>query len=414
MARPTRSSMISPDDITIAHITTQTAQQMYLLGEDSGTGEDFSHRKDWIIDIMAHQSLFMAIDILRFAIMDNHVHFLLRTRPDIVRGWSDQEVARNYLQLCPRYNRRRKVDGKWVYEAREPRQCDIDEIVNDKNKLKKIRQKLSSLSFWMQLLKQKVARRSNLEVQKEGETKGAFWKGRFHMTVIHSREYLLACAVYIDLNPYRAKMTDSLEGYQYTSVYMQLVEVFGGMLERGDLSQADCGSLRRFPESVMLSPIEFIEQQNQQLPASEASASQDSESQLGVEESSSGDPGGQKPAGRCSDTGFLEITEEQYLELLTWCLEQRAADREGPVSGLEHAVVTSYGMSSWTWNDRLRRFSKLCRYEAGVSRRKLFEGVCGKSTAAMELALRDAENGLMARTGASEGQVPAGPQDYAI
>ena len=93
MARPTRSSMISPDDITIAHITTQTAQQMYLLGEDSGTGEDFSHRKDWIIDIMAHQSLFMAIDILRFAIMDNHVHFLLRTRPDIVRGWSDQEVA---------------------------------------------------------------------------------------------------------------------------------------------------------------------------------------------------------------------------------------------------------------------------------------------------------------------------------
>jgi hypothetical protein len=148
--------MISPDDITIAHITTQTAQQMYLLGEDSGTGENFSHRKDWIIDIMAHQSLFMAIDILRFAIMDNHVHFLLRTRPDIVRGWSDQEVARNYLQLCPRYNRRRKVDGKWVYEAREPRQCDIDEIVNDKNKLKKIRQKLSSLSFWMQLLKQKV------------------------------------------------------------------------------------------------------------------------------------------------------------------------------------------------------------------------------------------------------------------
>jgi hypothetical protein len=44
----------------------------------------------------------------------------------------------------------------------------------------------------------------------------------------------------------------------------------------------------------------------------------------------------------------------------------------------------------------------------------LFEGVCGKSTAAMELALRDAENGLMARTGASEGRVPAGPQDYAI
>lgn len=374
MARSPRSSRISPDEVTIAHVWSQTVQQMFLLGKDSLSGEDYSHRKDWVIDIMAHQSMFMAIDILRFAVMENHVHFLLRTRPDIVRGWSDQEVAWNYLLLCPKKKRRKKVDGKWQYETEEPSQKDIDAIVNDQKELKKIRRKLSSLSFWMQLLKQKVARRANSEVQRDGVCKGAFWKGRFEMTVINTREHLLTCSVYIDLNPFRAKMTDSLEGYSYTSIYMQLMGVFREMLDRGDLIPTVGNPLGEFPESSMLAPIEFVEEKVEASTKSEVGNSRVS-----------------KPKFRCSDTGFLEITAEQYCELVRWSMGQLGADREGAISGLEHAVVESHGMSLETWRERLMSFRRLYRHEAGISRRKLYAGFCGEVTPAMFLSLRDME-----------------------
>lgn len=372
MARRPRSSVISSDEITIAHVWSQTVQQMFLLGRDELTNRDYSHRKDWVIDIMAHQSMFMAVDILRFAIMDNHVHFLLRTRPDIVRGWSDEEVAWNYLLLCPKKKRRKKVDGKWEYEVVEPSQCDIDAIVNDAKKLKKLRQKLSSLSFWMQLLKQKVAKKANAEVQKEGVCKGAFWKGRFEMTVILTQEHLLTCSAYIDLNPFRAKMTDRLDGYRYTSVYSDLMNIFRQMLERNDLNPTEGNPLGEFPESSMISPLYFVDNQPQAVVAAKNANKPLKRSRK-----------------RCSEEGFLEITLSQYHELLEWSMRQLRDHGNETLSGLTHALISSHGMTTETWADRLSNFRRLFRHQAGVSNRKLLEGFCGKPTAATFLALRE-------------------------
>jgi len=372
MSRRARTSMISQDEITIVHVWSQTVQQMFLLGNDEVTNQDYSHRKDWIVDIMAHQSMFMAVDILRFGIMDNHVLFLLRTRPDIVRAWTDEEVAWNYLLLCPKNKRRKKVGGKWEYEILDPRQCDVDAIVNDPKKLKKIRQKLSSLSFWMQLLKQKVAKRANAEVQKDGVCKGAFWKGRFEMTVINTQEHLLTCSVYIDLNPFRAKITDRLEGYRYTSIYSHLTEVFRRMLEKDDLTPTEGNPLGEFPETAMLSPLQFVESDERV-----------------VHGESSGGPLTGASRRRCSDTGFLEVTLDQYCELLEWSMKQLREGREGSTSQMVHGLVSSHGMSLETWTDRLRNFRRLYRHQAGVSKRKLFQEFCGKPTQASYLALRE-------------------------
>lgn len=400
MARASRGSKISPDEINIVHVWSQVVQQMPLLGSDPTTGQDFSHRKDWFIDIMAHQSMYMAVEILRFAIMDNHVHFLLRTRPDIVRTWSDEDVAWNYLNLCPKNKRRRKVNGKWHYEVVDPTQEDVDEILGDRKKLKKLRKKLSSLSFWMQLLKQKVAKRANAEVQKDDVCKGAFWKGRFEMTVIHSREYLLTCAVYIDLNPFKARMTDSIEGYRYTSVHMQYRDTFNKMLTEGDLVPTEQNPLGEFPESRMLNPIEFVEDNNS--PAGgESQSVKPAESPQGCK----------RRRARCSDDGFLEINAKEYLEVLKWSMEQLAAqwheNQEGKIRGLEHAVVRSHGMSLEIWKDRVTNFRRLFKHEAGESRRKLLEGFCIEPTAAMFLALRDVGTGVGAGSDAVDiGQGP--------
>jgi putative transposase len=46
---------------------------------------------------------------------------------------------------------------------------------------------------------------------------GTLWEGRYRSTVIQAERYLLACTVYIDLNPVRAGMVDSPESYPWSS-----------------------------------------------------------------------------------------------------------------------------------------------------------------------------------------------------
>jgi hypothetical protein len=37
---------------------------------------------------------YSGIDLLGFAILSNHFHLILRSRPDVVQSWDDTEVAR--------------------------------------------------------------------------------------------------------------------------------------------------------------------------------------------------------------------------------------------------------------------------------------------------------------------------------
>ena len=43
--------------------------------------------------------------------------------------------------------------------------------------------------------------------QRQGRT-GTLWEGRYRSTLIQAERYLLACMVYIDLNPVRAGMVE--------------------------------------------------------------------------------------------------------------------------------------------------------------------------------------------------------------
>ena len=52
--------------------------------------------------------------------------------------------------------------------------------------------------------------------QKHGRT-GTLWEGRYRATLIQAERYLLACMVYIDLNPVRAHMVEQPLGYRWSS-----------------------------------------------------------------------------------------------------------------------------------------------------------------------------------------------------
>lgn len=46
---------------------------------------------------------------------------------------------------------------------------------------------------------------------------GTLWEGRYRSTLIQAERYLLACMVYIDLNPVRAGMVGDPAGYRWSS-----------------------------------------------------------------------------------------------------------------------------------------------------------------------------------------------------
>jgi putative transposase len=52
--------------------------------------------------------------------------------------------------------------------------------------------------------------------QRQGRT-GTLWEGRYRSTLIQAERYLLACMVYIDLNPVRASMVQDPADYPWSS-----------------------------------------------------------------------------------------------------------------------------------------------------------------------------------------------------
>ncbi|MEK0424451.1 MAG: hypothetical protein RJB11_542, partial [Planctomycetota bacterium] len=100
MARKTRGSLIKPDEITIVHTVAKTVRNLFLFGGDLATQTYNSHRKDWILEILEFQSSLMAIDLLGFSLMSNHIHQILRSRPDVVQKMDNLEVARRWMTLC--------------------------------------------------------------------------------------------------------------------------------------------------------------------------------------------------------------------------------------------------------------------------------------------------------------------------
>ncbi len=53
---------------------------------------------------------------------------------------------------------------------------------------------------------------------KEDSCKGRFWEGRFKSLALPEEIALLACMAYLDLNPIRAGLSETLEGSDYTSI----------------------------------------------------------------------------------------------------------------------------------------------------------------------------------------------------
>ncbi len=193
MPRIRRRFLVAPTEVGVYHCINRCVRRSFLCGGDPVSGKNYDHRRQWIQDRIQFLAGQFGVDVLGFAVMSNHLHVVLRNRPDIVQGWSDADVARRWWSLFPK---RRDAEGK----PREPTEFELQMITADAARFAEIRHRLSNVSWFMRCLVEPIARNAN----REDFCTGRFWEGRFKCQPILDESALAACLAYVDLNPIRA------------------------------------------------------------------------------------------------------------------------------------------------------------------------------------------------------------------
>ena len=206
MALP-RSKYVREGQEGIYHCFSRCVRRAFLYGFDTLTLRDFSHRKAWLVERLRYLAAIFAIEVCAYAVMENHYHTILRTRPDIVALWSDRDVAIRWLTLFPRH---RDMSGVPM----PPREEEICALADRPERIAQLRQRLCSLSWFMGRLNEFIARAAN----KEDRVKGRFWESRFKCQALLDEAAIATCMVYVDLNPIRAGVAATPEESDFTSI----------------------------------------------------------------------------------------------------------------------------------------------------------------------------------------------------
>ena len=204
-----RSQLIDRENGGFHHIVSRCVRRAWLCGLDPLTGRDFSHRKRWIEERLLTLASAFAVRVYSYAVMSNHCHIVLEYRPRDALGYSDEEVARRWLV---------------AYPPRRAGQLElrVQALLEDPERIAKLRGRLGDLSWYMKCLNEAIARRSN----REDDCTGRFWEGRFNSSrPMESLAALYPCMTYVDLNPLRAGATGRVaEAGEHTSLRRRIEE----------------------------------------------------------------------------------------------------------------------------------------------------------------------------------------------
>ncbi len=200
-----RALLIDPHSSGFYHLISRCVRKSWLCGR-VGT-QNYSHRKAWLKERLDVLGSAFAIEIHAYSILSSHFHLAIYSDPLAPLSWSDEEVVSRWLKICPSRDGGGEIDSTREQKRRLA-------MLADPIELDELRSKLGSVSVFMKLLKQPIARRANLE---DGCT-GHFFEQRFYSGALLDDAAVIAAMAYVDLNPIRAKIADSIESSDNTSV----------------------------------------------------------------------------------------------------------------------------------------------------------------------------------------------------
>jgi REP element-mobilizing transposase RayT len=246
-----RVNRIKADGEAYYHVVTRMANKAFLI-KDAG-------RKRRLLDILRRAAEFSGVDVVTYAVMDNHLHLCVRApeRRDAGEG----EVLRRVGVLYG--DARRKALERHLSGLRLEGRHDEAEA-----EIARLRMRMGDLSEFMKTFKQRVSQWFNGET---GHT-GTLWEGRFKSVLGEGGEYLRAVVRYIHGNPVRAGMVRRAEDCEWTAL---------GAAARGDafaqkglsligmegLSPAGGGRDRRLSNGVVIGSRGFVERMGEALSA---------------------------------------------------------------------------------------------------------------------------------------------------
>ena len=94
-----RYSQVSLDDTPYYHCICRCVRRAFLCGQDDYSGQDYEHRRQWVVERLALLVDVFAVDLCAYAVMSNHYHVVLRVDRERAAGWSDKAVAERWMRL---------------------------------------------------------------------------------------------------------------------------------------------------------------------------------------------------------------------------------------------------------------------------------------------------------------------------
>jgi len=203
-----RKYLISPEDTPYYHVMARCVRRAFLCGVDKYSGNNYEHRRQPIVERIKFLAGIFNIEVCAYAIMSNHYHLVLKINS--TEKWSEKQVLSYWSELCqlkPLCQRLLENDAMGYGELElAHRQTDV------------YRKRLMSISWFMKLLNEHIAKECN----KEEGIGGKFFESRFKSQALLDEKALLTCMAYVDLNPIRAAMATTPETSDFTSIQARI------------------------------------------------------------------------------------------------------------------------------------------------------------------------------------------------
>jgi REP element-mobilizing transposase RayT len=231
-----RKTLVSLESTPFYHCFSRCVRRAWLCGEDPYTGQNFEHRRQWVLDRLRQLSDIFTIDICAYAILSNHYHVVLHVDKEKATSWSKRQVITQWTQL---YKGHLLVDRYLAGDTMSrAERAALSEL------LEEWRLRLYDISWFMRCLNEHLAHKAN----EEDHCKGRFFEGRFKSQALLDEGALLTSMSYVDLNPIRASIAETPEDSDYTSIQERIKAYIHNQ-------ELDKSKQQHIPESTKLFPL---------------------------------------------------------------------------------------------------------------------------------------------------------------